>query len=73
MSIENAKIDITYLVSAIIILSELTFNLKPTGENIMEDFDEFNPNRSAEIAVGAFVALLAIGVVKVIVQSLLNN
>ncbi len=39
----------------------------------MEDFDEFNPNRSAEIAVGAFVALLAIGVVKVIVQSLLNN
>ena len=73
MSIENAKIDITYLVSAIIILSELTFNLKPTGENIMEDFDEFNPTRCAEVAAGAFVALLAIGVVKVIVQSLLNN
>jgi len=36
------------------------------------DYDEFNPNRSAEIAVGAFVALLAIGVVKVIVQSLLD-
>ena len=38
----------------------------------MEDFDEFNPNRCAEVAVGAFVALLAIGVVKVIAQSLLN-
>ena len=39
---------------------------------IMDDFDEFNPNRCAEVAVGAFVALLAIGVVKVIAQSLLN-
>ena len=38
----------------------------------MEDFDEFNPNRCAEVAVGTFVALLAIGVVKVIAQSLLN-
>lgn len=38
----------------------------------MEDFEDFNPNRSAEIAVGAFIALLAIGVVKVIVQSLLD-
>jgi len=47
-------------------------NLKPNRRTIMEDFDEFNPNRCAEIAVGAFVALLAIGVVKVIAQSLLN-
>ena len=39
----------------------------------MEDFDEFNPTRCAEVAAGAFVALLAIGVGKVIVQSLLNN
>ena len=38
----------------------------------MEDYEDFNPNRSAEVAVGAFIALLAIGVVKIIVQSLLD-
>ena len=36
------------------------------------EYDEFNLDRSAEVAVGAFIALLAIGVVKVIAQSLLN-
>jgi hypothetical protein len=50
------------------------FQLKPLQEkNFMNDYDEFNPTRCAEVAAGAFVALLAIGVVKVIVQSLLNN
>ena len=52
-------------------LNPTFLTLNPVGENTM-DYDEFNPNRSAEIAVGAFVALLAIGVIKVIVQSLLD-
>lgn len=38
----------------------------------MNNYDEFNSTRSAEIAVGAFVAMLAIGVIKVVIQSLLD-
>jgi hypothetical protein len=34
--------------------------------------DEFNVNRSAEIAVGTFIALLAIGLVKVLAQTLIE-
>lgn len=71
VSAKSIEIDITYLESTIFILFELAFQLKPNRRKNMEDYD-FNPNRSAEIAVGAFIALLAIGVVKVIVQSLLD-
>ena len=38
----------------------------------MEKETEFSPARTAEVALGAFLALLAIGVIKVIAQSLLN-
>ena len=36
----------------------------------MEQETEFNPTRTAEIAIGAFIAMLAIGAIKVIVSSL---
>lgn len=38
----------------------------------MNNYDEFKPTRSAEIAVGTFVAMIAIGVMKVVIQSLLD-
>lgn len=34
--------------------------------------DEFNVNRSVEVAVGAFIALLAIGLVKVVAQTVME-
>lgn len=34
--------------------------------------DEFNVNRSTEVAVGAFIAMLAIGLVKVVAQTLME-
>ncbi len=34
--------------------------------------DEFNVNRSVEVAVGAFIAMLAIGAIKVVAQALME-
>ena len=38
----------------------------------MINYDEFSPTRSAEIAAGAFAAMLAIGVIKLVIRSLLD-
>ena len=38
----------------------------------MEIDTDFNPTRAAEVAVGAFIALVAVGTLKVIFNSLLT-